>query len=188
MEPEVMAGWIGGLAGLGGAVVGAGGALLGGRLQHRQQAETARRERWEGFARAATEATLNELLKMQEEMTDWSTAFTGAGEQSQELYHMVLKRGRAARHATLLIPEATELRARLQAICAVMTDYQASSPRPGEFEVLSRFAWSYTAAQEGIEVLASFLRHEPLPPPTAPFINQESQRVAYRAQHPLPGS
>ncbi|REK88253.1 hypothetical protein DY245_22395 [Streptomyces inhibens] len=182
MEAEVSAGWIG----LIGASVGAAGALLGGWLQHRQQKDTARQERWEGYARAAGEATLTELLAAQEEMTAWWSSFTGLDDEANDLYGIILERGRTAKHCSLLIPEAIELRARLKTVLAVMTDYKCAPPGD-EPEALIHFKWSYRATQEGIESIATFLRGEPLPPATMNFKMLEAQRTAYRAENPLPG-
>jgi hypothetical protein len=177
-----------GLIGFGGAVMGAGGALLGGWLQHRQQADTARRERWEGYGRSAGEATLTELLTAQEEMTDWARRFSGSEDDAEELHTIILKRGSAAKHSSLLIPEASELRARLKVVLDVMMDYYSAPAQEGFFQSMARLRWSYMAAQEGIELLAAFLRGEHLPTPTAGFTTQRSQRDAYRAEHPLAGS
>ncbi|MGW4437026.1 hypothetical protein ACWELO_14880 [Streptomyces sp. NPDC004596] len=123
-----------GLIGFGGAVVGAGGALLGGWLQHRQQADTARRERWEGYARKAAETTLTELLTAQEEMTDWAMGFSGREEDANELYRIILERSRSARHSSLLIPEASEMRSRLREVLEVMTSFLAAGGQEGTFQ------------------------------------------------------
>lgn len=182
MEAEVSAGWIG----LIGASVGAAGALLGGWLQHRQQRDTARQERWEEYGRAAGEATLTELLTAQEEMNAWWSSFAGLDDEANDLYRIISDRALAARHCSLLIPEAIELRARLNTVLAVMTDYKCAPPGE-ESQALIHFKWSYRATREGIEALATYLRGEPLPPATMNFKMMEARRTAYREENGLLG-
>ena len=162
MEPEVMAGWIGGLAGLAGAVVGAGGALLGGWLQHRQQQQTAAVERREGYARAAEENVLNHLLQLHRSLHDalrrWDVRGDNSEWRSGQSEHL-----REIEMTSHLLP-GEELRSRLkEVITAIYADGSGH-------DELTKVAKMVGISQEGIDLLAAQLRGEPLPPRSAAFI------------------
>jgi hypothetical protein len=177
MDATVAAGWIGAGAGLVGALVGAGGALLGGWLQHRQQEQSAKRERQEVYARSAAEATLNHLLQLHRSIAAVLAQWDVGGDNS---------RWRDARQPHLrefemslyLIPNA-ELRSRLGEVLTLVYDVETDRDSPGggqpdavarSMEQLDQVALTVAISQEGIDLVAAGLRGESLPARSTAFV------------------
>ncbi|NUP43259.1 MAG: hypothetical protein HOY76_41140 [Streptomyces sp.] len=107
-----------GLIGLGGAVVGVGGTLLGGWLQHRQQAQTAREERAEARSseaesrgREVADKALSELYALRRHALAWKVGMSAA-ERNEWLGKAHTMADEAELH-TALIPGADTLRVRV---------------------------------------------------------------------------
>jgi hypothetical protein len=170
MDATVAAGWIGGGAALVGALVGAGGAVLGGWVQHRQQVATARDDRQEAYARAAGEATLTHLLQLHRSTGDtlqrWDVTAENTGWREDQLHHI-----REIEMSSYLIPVA-ELRTRVMEVVALVL----FARRDGE--QLDQVALMVGISNEGVNLVASYLRGEPLPPRSAAFIRTWNEMPA----------
>ncbi|NEA51012.1 hypothetical protein [Streptomyces sp. SID10815] len=148
-----------GMFGLGGAVVGAGGAVLGGWLQVR----ATRRERVEGYRREAAQAALNELIQLSDDLHARYNSLPadpeyGTSSEFQNFMHSGRRRLVAMQKNALLIPDR-ELRDRLATIYRVGIAWLLS---PG-LRAGSQILWMLCASDEGIRLLAAFLRGDPLP-------------------------
>lgn len=186
MDATVAAGWIGGLASLGGAIVGAAGALLGGWLQHRQQEQTAIKERQELYSRSAGEATLNHLLQLHRSisvvLSQWdvgadNSRWTEARQPHLQEFEMSLH----------LIP-SEELRSRLMEVVTLIYDSAAEVDQTDIIvraqAQLDQVALTVAISQEGINLVAANLRGEPLPPRSSAFVGTWNEIHRGTAQDP----
>jgi len=166
VQAEVSAG----LIGLAGAVIGAGGALLGGWLQQRHQAQTAKAERWEERRYTAGQAALDMLIRFRhatasrinddegvdawtEAFVEWSVTFDAA------LY---------------VVPDGDEMRKRVFGIMGVAGYYEDLGQNHSEAAL-----WIDALCREAIGVLSAFLREEPLPEPSRSFLDQREMVGAH---------
>lgn len=156
MDADLAVGWIG----LGGAAIGAGAAILGGWLQQKAQAKTAKLERQEGYSRNAAETALNELLLLQRNIL---AALAAEGYDEQDLVNDTVNSTHSARFSMMLVMHADEVRRRMDEVFSVLT-YALAAPS-GD----SRIRRYLTASEEGLNILSSYLRDEPLAAPSQPF-------------------
>ncbi|MFJ8507717.1 hypothetical protein [Streptomyces avermitilis] len=163
-----------GLIGFGGAVVGAGGALLGGWLQQRHQAKSAKEERRAERRHAAGQAALDMLIRFRhatasrinddegvdawtEAFVEWSVTFDAA------LY---------------VVPDGEAMRKRVFGIMGFVGYHEDLGQNHSEASL-----WIDALCKEAIGVLSAFLREEPLPAPSTFFLDQrEMVRAHERAR------
>ncbi|WP_333772378.1 hypothetical protein [Streptomyces sp. IBSBF 3136] len=170
MSAEVTAAWIGGLAGLGGALVGAGSALLGGWLQQRHAAKTARRERQEGYSRAAQETTLSELLQLQQSVMDFLGEHERATEgEIIELVNRVVRHTHAARASGMLILGTPDLVRRLDEVFRLLAASSQIHQEPDQ-RIPRLIEFYLSGSEEGLAILSAFMRGEDLPPPMPQYL------------------
>lgn len=150
--------------GLGGASVGAGAALLGGWLQQRSQAKSSREVRHEERHQALGQTALTELLGLQQRLRVSPGDFDHADQTwiADTVEHL-----QSARMAMLLVPNAPETRRRMEEI------FQLASRMSVAGAPLMRRLFVMEMTTEGIEVLAAFMRGDPLPPPSELFVGRQ---------------
>ncbi|MFI1091434.1 hypothetical protein [Streptomyces sp. NPDC020917] len=169
MDATVVAGWIGGLAGLGGAVVGAGGAIVAGWIQQSKQAEVARAERLESRGYTAAQRALGELLSAREALA----AYIRDPSSAPNPYRPARDAVRRAEAEVLVVPNARELRHRMRTIFTV---YRADR-WPESSSRRDRTKWRVDVVAEGISLLSYYLRGDVLPAPSSRFVRAQSVMV-----------
>lgn len=170
MQTETLVGLI---SGLGGAVIGLGGAVGGAWMQQRWQAQTARRERMDGYSRKAGETALDALVQIQQVVFNFSRDY---GDSAHDQLHSqvitkVLHHSHVAKTAVLTIGDAA-VRERLDEVLQVMIEFHAVPEIDPEKLTRARCLWFLNAATEGMGILSAFLRSESLPSNSEGYIEQ----------------
>ncbi|WP_406431569.1 hypothetical protein OHA59_36705 [Streptomyces sp. NBC_01589] len=147
-----------------GAAVGASGALVGGWLQQRHQAKTAKEQRRDERRFTAGRTALDMLIRLRraaasrsqgdaesegawvDELVEWTTTFDAA---------------------LLVVPDGDEMRERVFEVVRHLGFYDSLGQTYSEAN-----DWIYLTCKEAIELLSAFLREEPLPPRSRPFMDQ----------------
>ncbi|MGP4046911.1 hypothetical protein [Streptomyces sp. 2A115] len=169
MQAEVSAG----LIGLAGAVVGAAGALLGGWLQQRHQAKTAKAERQEERRYAAGQAALDMLIRFRH-----ATASRINDDEGMDAWTEAFVEWSVTFDAALyVVPDGDEMRKRVFGIMGFVGYHEELGQNHSE-----ACLWIDALCREAIAVLSAFLREEPLPEPSQFFLDQ---REMVRAHHRL---
>lgn len=161
MSAEVKAAIIG----LVGVVVGAGLTIFGAWLQQRGQEKAAKRERHEIRGASLAETALNELIVVRQALTDGLEG-DGSSYAALSVARESLSR---AEMAALTIPNSEALRTRLEDVFRL---YGAKG-WTGAVRATYRISWNLAATDEGVEILAAFLRGERLPEPSASFVERQ---------------
>ncbi|MEU1454404.1 hypothetical protein [Streptomyces avermitilis] len=171
-----------GLIGFGGAVVGAGGALLGGWLQQRHQAETARLERQNARGYAAGEKSLGELHRLRHHLTECE-AVGDVSQDRQPWRSIAVRHLDDAELAIMLIPNATQVRERLVKALYCARRYELAGQHRA-----NQVRWIKTCVTSAIDMLSSHLRGDPVPPIGLQEIRNTVRRndENYRAWDPRP--
>ncbi|SEC34741.1 hypothetical protein [Streptomyces sp. KS_5] len=157
MQAEVSAG----LIGLAGAVIGAGGALLGGWLQQRQQALTAKAERREERRYTAGQAALDMLIRFRHATASRINDDEGVDAWTEAFVEWLV----TFDAALYVVPDGDEMRKRLFGIMGFIGCYEDLGHNHSEASL-----WIDDLCREAIGVLSAFLREEPLPEPSPFFI------------------
>ncbi|MFE7361487.1 hypothetical protein [[Kitasatospora] papulosa] len=168
MDATVTAGWFG----LIGATVGASGALVGGWLQQRYQAKTAKEQRRDERRFTAGRTALDMLIRLRrvaanrteghteneaawvDELVEWTTTFDAA---------------------LLVVPGADEMRERVFEVVRHLGFYDSLGQNHSEANL-----WIDSTCKEAIELLSAFLREEPMPPRSRLFMDQIGMVQAHR--------
>ncbi|MFM9698843.1 hypothetical protein [Streptomyces europaeiscabiei] len=167
MQAEVSAG----LIGLAGAVIGAGGALLGGWLQQRHQAQTAKAERREERRYTAGQVALDMLIRLRQ-----ATASRTEDQESEDAWTDAFIDWTVTFDAALyVVPDGNEMREQVFEIVRLIGYYEALGQTHQESNL-----WIDALCREAIGALSAFLREEPLPEPSQFFLDQ---REMVRAHH-----
>ncbi|MFJ3665057.1 hypothetical protein ACIPSE_01235 [Streptomyces sp. NPDC090106] len=170
MSTEVTVGMIG----LGGALLGALGAVGGGWVQQWQQARTASNERRELRSYQAGDAGLLQLLHLVRELE------RAEMDNSVDYVKTIRDFGRDSEAALLRLPDAA-LRVRMGQIFNVLNSYRAV----GDNEAV-QIRWARLSANEGVWVLAAFLRGDPLPQSSEEFRRLAGSTTIYNTLYPAP--
>ncbi|WP_431040450.1 hypothetical protein ACQUSR_34045 [Streptomyces sp. P1-3] len=152
-----------GLIGFGGAVVGAGGALVGAWLQQHHQARTAQAQRVEDRAREAGNNALAELLVLRRLVTE--NVHANLDEEIPRWRSVAQRHTDAAEMALLLMPQAEEVRARVIGALHLAERALAFAARAALGLHVEKLHL-YSCSNEAIQVLAAFMRGDPLPKPS----------------------
>jgi hypothetical protein len=159
-----------GLIGLAGAVIGAGGAILGGWLQQRHQAKTARAERREERRYTAARAALDMLIRIRH-----AAANRAEDDASEAVWTAELVEWSTSFDATLyLVPDGEEMRERVFEIVRHLGYYEALGQNHQEAN-----GWIDITCGEAIQVLSAFLREDPLPTRSANFRDRQDMVNAH---------
>ncbi|WP_432131267.1 hypothetical protein [Streptomyces tendae] len=159
---------VGLISGLGGAAIGAGGALLGGWLQQRHQVKLDREQREQARAgvleergRTAADKALGELYALRRHISTWKGAFST--EEQNEWFQTGYSLADVAELNAALIPEADELRERLQDALESARDSLHADAWYSEHEPYL----SASDTEHTIALLSAYMRGDYLPPMTA---------------------
>ncbi|MFF3485092.1 hypothetical protein ACFYXC_17775 [Streptomyces sp. NPDC002701] len=180
METEMLVGVIG----LGSAVVGVGGTLLGGWLQQRHQAQTAREERAEARSveaesrgRQTADKALSELYALRTHALTWKMGMS-ADERNEWLGRAYTMADAAELH-TALVPGADTLSMRLRDALKVVRASFFQDAYEAEHEAyLSEFDTSHCIA-----LLSAYMRGDSsLPEPT---LREEREAIERDRQRDL---
>ncbi|MEU0942530.1 hypothetical protein ABZ379_06995 [Streptomyces canus] len=159
------------IIGLIGVVVGAGLSIFGAWLQQRGQTKTARQERLEIRGTTIGETALNELIVARNSL---QVALEGDGSTSDALAATREAVGRAET-AALTLPNVNALHMRMADVFKLYSARGWVGAVRGSFRV----TWQLNTTIESIEILAAFLRGDPLPAPSSWFV--QSQRKVEEA-------
>ncbi|MFD4523269.1 hypothetical protein ACFWP7_04905 [Streptomyces sp. NPDC058470] len=175
MQTETLVGLI---SGLGGAVIGAGGALLGGWLQQRHQAKTARAERRDERRYTTGQAALEILIRFRQ-----SAASRTEDRESEDAWTDVFIDLTVTIDAALyVVPDGDEMRDQVFEIVRLIAYYEQLGQTHQESNL-----WIDALCKEAIEVLSAFLREDPLPSPFRFFLDQQEMvEVHLRNRTPQP--
>lgn len=153
MEAETLVG----LIGFGGAVVGAGGALLGGWLQQRHQAKTARHERLEARGYAAGEQALAELYQLRQHLVECGVA-GNVPQERQPWRFIAVTHLDEAELAVMLMPSAPLVHARVVEVLILAKRFElAGQHRQRQVQ------WMKHCVVAAIDMLSAHMRGEPIP-------------------------
>ncbi|MFB6756590.1 hypothetical protein ACFCX6_37355 [Streptomyces sp. NPDC056353] len=138
-------------------------------MQQRLQANAARRERREGYGREAGQAALNELLQLRHHIAESREAVQGDRELAdEEWFATALRCIRTAEVFTVMIPGDPELQRSMQEVFQATNEYRWSRGRRAR--VAKRGLQGLESITErGIEVLAAYMRGEPIPDARSQF-------------------
>jgi hypothetical protein len=189
MDATVVAGWIGGLAGLGGAVVGAGASMWAtrngqkhaaeeARLRREHEIADAREQRMFELAKGALDATLIELHSLQKIVDRYYRVIVLPENQFawREPVEEHLDRISALLHR---IPD-DHARRRLQRAVLVAQRNDLAGSGYGAMIV-----WLSVAAREAVECASAHLREQELPPPLDTFVAQDDALAnSFRSLNP----
>jgi hypothetical protein len=167
----------------------AGQTALGGLIavganwvQQWRQAVQAGRERDDSRSRSAAETTLELLLQLQKELLhDWY-----GNQYHENTYESIERYAHNVRYSILLVSDPA-VRSRIEAVADVVSSFDFATPA-GEPAEQAKYRWALSAAQEGISILASFLRSERLPEKSPEFATQETETVERHARLPRSGA
>jgi hypothetical protein len=151
-----------GLIGFGGAVVGAGGALLGGWLQQRHQAETARADRIEERGMTAGANALEELRALWRHMAEVGGQPDRIPDAFQPWKKIANAHMAEATLATMLMPQAEVVRQRIREVGDAMA-VLADAVRD---ESAALLCYSI-GADDALDLLTAYMRGDPLPEPSS---------------------
>ncbi|WP_328939204.1 hypothetical protein OG288_36900 [Streptomyces tauricus] len=166
-----------GLSGFGGALVGAGGALLGGWLQQRLQAKTAKAERREERRYTAGQTALDMLIRLRQ-----ATASRTEDQEGEDAWADAFVDWTVTFDAALyVVPDGDQMREQVFQIMRLIGFYEALGQTHQESNL-----WIDSLCKEAIEVLAAFLREEPLPRFSRFFLDQQGMVEAHRRSHTPP--
>ncbi|MET7347449.1 hypothetical protein [Streptomyces mirabilis] len=169
-----------GLIGFGGAVVGAGGALLGAWLQQHHQAKATQAQRVEDRAREAGNNALTELLVLRRLVME--NVHANLNEEMPEWRSIAQRHMDAAETALLLMPQAEEVRSRVIGALHLAERALAFAAR-AHLGLHVEKLHLYNCSNEAIQVVAAFMRDDPLPKPS-PWIRSTEEDLA-RQSSPL---
>ncbi|MCX4608715.1 hypothetical protein [Streptomyces mirabilis] len=158
MQTETLVGLI---SGLGGAVIGAGGALLGGWLQQRHQAKTAKQQRREERRFTAGRTALDMLIRLRHVAANRAE---GDDESEAAWVDGLVEWTTTFDAALLVVPDGKEMRERVFEVVRHLGFYESLGQTHSEAS-----GWIDATCLEGIELLSAFLREEPLPAQSRPF-------------------
>ncbi|MFE4991411.1 hypothetical protein ACFRH4_08675 [Streptomyces mirabilis] len=161
MQTETLVGLI---SGLGGAVIGAGGALLGGWLQQRHQARTAKEQRRDERRFTAGRTALDMLIRLRRVAANRSE---GDAESEDAWVDELVEWTTTFDAALLVVPGGDEMRERVFEVVRHLAFYDVLGQTHSEAN-----GWIDLTCKEAIELLSAFLREEPLPPRSRPFVDQ----------------
>ncbi|MFD5711339.1 hypothetical protein ACFWHW_13230 [Streptomyces pharetrae] len=159
MQTEILVG----LIGFGGAVVGAGGALVGAWLQQHHQSKTAQAQRIEDRARDAGNNALAELLVLRRLVTE--NVHSNLDEEMPGWRSVAQRHMDATEMALLLMPQAKEVQARVIGALRLAERALAFAAR-ADLGLHVEKLHLYNCSNEAIQVLAAFMRGDPLPKPS----------------------
>ncbi|MFJ3665056.1 hypothetical protein ACIPSE_01230 [Streptomyces sp. NPDC090106] len=148
-----------GLIGFGGAVVGAGGALLGGWLQQHHQRQLAAEARLAVQAQEAAEMIMSALNEI-DDLFQWRflSGRGAAGWYADHKEDLFRCRSRMKQGA-LLIPNE-QVRKHLKDVFELMLGWEV-----GDIDEYEQALRAQLAARDGLEILGSHLRGDPIPIP-----------------------
>lgn len=153
MQAEILAG----LIGFGGAIVGAGGALLGGWLQRRHQAATAREERQDARGYVAGEKALGELYQLRQHLIICGTA--GEVPEDRQLWRFIaIWHLDDAELAIMLMPNASQIREQLTKPLYCARRYEVAGQHRYQ-----QTPWMKACVTSAIDMLSSHLRGSRVP-------------------------
>ncbi|MFE9953285.1 hypothetical protein ACFYRJ_38445 [Streptomyces sp. NPDC005531] len=153
-----------GLIGFGGAVVGAGGALLGGWLQQRHQAKTAKEQRRDERRFTAGRTALDMRIRLRRVA---ATRSEGNAESEEAWVDELVEWATTFDAALLVVPDGDEMRERVFEVVRHLGFYDSLGQTYSEAN-----GWIDLTCKEAIELLSAFLREEPHPPRSRPFMDQ----------------
>ncbi|MFE0451614.1 hypothetical protein ACFW2D_10035 [Streptomyces sp. NPDC058914] len=166
-----------GLVGLGGAVIGAGGAILGGWLQQRHQAKTAKQQRREEHRYTAGRTALDMLIRLRH-----VAANRGEDAESENAWTAELVEWSTSFDAALfLVPGGDEMRERVFEVVRQLGFYEALGQNHREAN-----AWIDVVCGEAITILSAFLREDPLPSRSRVFRDRQDMIEAHLRSRTAP--
>jgi hypothetical protein len=186
MDATVAAGWIGAGAAFVGTVVGAGVSVWATVLTQRHEARTALVQKQEAAekqveerGRAAGNDALTELYALRRHILRWGpdldvesrASWTRSGEELADQVEI----------ATGLIPQAQEVRTRMEEALSVAVSYMHED----ENRPATQAYGTKRAVDHAIDILQTFLRGDPLPRISYDVDTLRIERAEYRRENPL---